>query len=52
MLQGLFYFPQIHLTNGYDMGMSVEFIPDTRTQFRLLNYLNFMIFEEKEAHAS
>ena len=52
MLHGLFYFFKIPLSDGYDMGMGVGYVSDTRTQFRHADPLNFMIFEVKKAHIS
>ena len=30
---GLLYFPQVFASNGYHMGMGVEYVSDTYTQF-------------------
>ena len=40
-------FFQIPVRDGYDMGMCVGYVSDTRTQFKHLDPQNFIIFEEK-----
>ena len=45
-------FLKIPLSDGYDMGMRVEFVSDTCTQYRDLDPLIFIIFEEREVHIS
>ena len=45
----LFYFPQVSVFNRY-IGVGVGYVSNTRnqfTEFRHLNPLNFVIFEEK-----
>ena len=47
MLYGLFYFFQVPLSDGYEIGTGVGYLSDTRTQFRQCKPLNLEIFERK-----
>ena len=51
VLHELFGFPQVPVSDTYMIGVSVVGdVPNTRTQFRHLDPLNFMIFEENKTH--
>ena len=52
VLHGLFFFPKEPVCDAYDMGMGVGYLSDTHTQFRNMDILTFMLFEEKESHIS
>ena len=43
---------RVRLFGEYGMGMGVIYTSDTHILLRHLDSLNFMIFEEKEAHVS
>ena len=48
MLHEFFYFPQVPVYDGYNMGMGVRYVSDTHTHCRHLAHLNFLIFERKK----